>query len=363
MRSKIQHSFHELPESSHVSLRDSIISHIEHIKLDTDPIIAKQLCLALSNLILLMAAWTKPIEDLLTKFTTNPDSIQPLLLTLRYIPEEIDSRHLRLGDNRRKQIIKEIEMSSPVVLTFLQKCLVEFDSSLVQRVQLDVISCFTSWVKMNCIPLNEVANAAVFFYAFQILMNPANSTEKQLDTASDCICAVLESIDLLKTTPELEKTVFDGMLQLEQPYRVSLDIEDPDKSMVLCRIFTVVAETFLPRMINNSTATTPHYTIKVLDSLIMCVGHFDFEVAQITFNVWYKLSEELYQKNNEELTHLFERHIERLIEALYKHCQLDTDHEGLIEEENSFSVSYAFTRCFCSNTSCLVVLGIPSQSL
>ena len=341
MRSKIQHSFNELPESSHVSLRDSIISHIENIKLDTDPIITKQLCLALSNLILLMASWNNPLDDLLAKFTTNPDSIQPLLLTLRYIPEEIDSRYLRLGDNRRKQILKDIEKSSPIVLNFLQKCLIEYDSTMIQRLQFDTISCFTSWEKMKCIPLSEAASSTVFNYAFQILMNPAGSSEKQLDIASDCICAVLESIDLEKTSPELEKTIFDGLLQLEQSYKVSLDIEDPDKSMVLCRIFTVVAETFLTRMINNSTPSTPHYTIKVLDSLIMCVGHFDFEVAQITFNVWYKLSEDLYQKNNEELTQLFERYIERLIEALYKHCQLDSDHEGLIEDENSFSVSYS----------------------
>lgn len=343
MRSKVQHSFHELPEASHVSLRDSVISHIENITVDTDPTIVKQLCLALSNLVLLMASWQNPIEDLLARFTSNSGLLQPLLLTLRYIPEEIESRYLRLGDNRRKQVLKNIETSSPIVLSFLQKCLeAKCHSEMNQRIQLDTISCFTSWVKMKCIPLSEAASAAVFNYAFQILMNPASVTEKQLDAASDCICAVLELIDLEKNSHQLEKTVFDGMLQLEQAYKVSLDIEDPDKSMVLCRIFTVVAETYLPRMINESTKLTPHYTLKVLDSLIMCVGHFDFEVAQITFNVWYKLSEDLYQKNTEELTQLFEKYIERLIEALYKHCQLDSDHEGLIVEESSFAVSYFY---------------------
>lgn len=80
--------------------------------------------------------------------------------------------------------------------------------------------------------------------------------------------------------------------------------------------------------------------MKSLDSLIMCVRHFDFEVAQITFNVWYKLSEDLYQKNSDELTKLFEKYVERLIESLYKHCELDADHEGLIDDENSFSVSF-----------------------
>jgi transportin-3 len=340
MRTKIQHSFHELPESAHVSLRDSIISHIEHITLDTNPIITKQLCLALSNLILLMASWQKPIESLLEKFASSPDTIQPLLITLTFIPEEIDARYLRLGDNRRKQVLKELEMSSPVLLNFLQSCLMTNDSAIVQRIQLDIINCFTSWVKMNCVPLPEAAAAFVFSCAFQILMNPASSDEKHLDVASDCICAVLESIDLEKTTPELEKTIFMGIMQLERAYQDSVSHEDADKSMVLCRIFTVMAETYLPRMVNNSTLAEPHYTIKALDSLIMCVGHFDFEVAQITFNVWYKLSEELYQKNNDDLTKLFERYVERLIEALYKHCQLDADHEGLIDDENSFSVSF-----------------------
>lgn len=340
MRSKIQHSFHELPESAHVSLRDSIIVHIEHISMDTSPIITRQLCLALSNLILLMASWQKPIDCLLEKFGSSPDSIQPLLFTLTFIPEEIDARYLRLGDNRRKQVLKELEMSSPVVLNFLQNCLMNNDSTFVQRIQLDIINCFTSWVKMNCIMLADAAGAVVFSYAFQILMNPAGSSEKQLDVASDCICAVLESIDLEKTTPELEENIFMGIMQLERAYQESVAHEDADKSMVLCRIFTVVAETFLHRMVNGSTPESPHYTIKALDCLNMCVGHFDFEVAQITFNVWYKLSEELYQKTNDDLTKLFARHIERLIEALYKHCQLDADHEGLIDTENSFSVSF-----------------------
>ncbi|CRK91246.1 CLUMA_CG004926, isoform A [Clunio marinus] len=175
MRSKIQHSFHELPESSHTSLRDSIVSHIEHITLETNPIITKQLCLALSNLVLLMASWEKPIEFLLEKFSSKHDSIQPLLLTLTYIPEELDARYLRLGDNRRKQIIKELESSSPILINFLQSCLTNSDGAFAQKIQIDVISCFTSWVKMNCIPLSDASGSYVFSYAFQILVNPAVS--------------------------------------------------------------------------------------------------------------------------------------------------------------------------------------------
>jgi len=50
------------------------------------------------------------------------------------------------------------------------------------------------------------------------------------------------------------------------------------------------------------------------------------QVAGITFNLWYRLSEELYQKNNDVLTALFKPYVERLIGALCRHCQMEPDH-------------------------------------
>ncbi|KAG5683629.1 hypothetical protein PVAND_012902 [Polypedilum vanderplanki] len=337
LRSKIQHSFHELHESDYISLRDSIIAHIEHITPDTNPTIAKQLCLALADLLLLMASWMKPVDDLIKKFSQKTDSIQPLLMLLTFIPEELDARYLRIGENRRKQILNELDTSSPIILSFLQSCLMINDTSILQHIYVDVIQCFTAWVKMDCINLTDAAVSPVFSYAFKILTSPPSTTdEKQLEVASDCVCAILEAIVLERTTEEIEKNIFLGVLQLEHAYNEAVAQEDVDKCMVLCRIFTVMAETFLPRIVNSSTPSNPHYTIKALDVLIMCVGHYDFELAQITFSVWYKLSEELYQKNDDNHTAIFENHIERLIEALFKHCQLDADHEGLINEEDTF---------------------------
>lgn len=285
-----------------------------------------------------MATWQKPIECLLEKFTKNSHSIQPLLLTLNYIPEEIDSKHLRLGENRRREFTKELELCAPVVLNFLQTCLMNENAQFPKSIDLDVVACFTAWIKMNTISVEAAASSAVFAYAFQMLANPSMNDEKTLDIASDCICAVIESMEMSKISEETEKSIFFGIMQLNQVYQDSVRNEDADKSMVLCRTFTVVAETFLCRMV-NSKPDAPHYSMQVLDSLVACVRHFDYEVAQITFNVWYKLSEDLYHKDNEHLSRLFERYIEQLIEALFKHCQIDADQEGLIEEGTQFHVS------------------------
>ena len=107
----------------------------------------------------------------------------------------------------------------------------------------------------------------------------------------------------------------------------------------LCRIFTEMAETFLYHMVHQPNLGLG--LLSMLDILLECVAHPDYEVsevelvmafkfancqiADITFNVWYRLSEELLRQNDDRLNKLFMPYIERLISLLCKHCQLDED--------------------------------------
>lgn len=50
----------------------------------------------------------------------------------------------------------------------------------------------------------------------------------------------------------------------------------------------------------------------------------------------YVLSEELYQKNEQVLSRLFSPYIERLITALCRHCQMEPDHDGLLDDNDDF---------------------------
>lgn len=54
------------------------------------------------------------------------------------------------------------------------------------------------------------------------------------------------------------------------------------------------------------------------------------QVAEITFNFWYKLSEVLYRKNCDNVNEQFKPYVERLIEALYRHCQIEPDHVSIV---------------------------------
>lgn len=67
-------------------------------------------------------------------------------------------------------------------------------------------------------------------------------------------------------------------------------------------------------------------TFRVSSSFAKIVFVLFFQVLLITFNLWFRLSEELYKINDETLTAIFKPYFEQLIGALYKHCMIDTDH-------------------------------------
>ncbi|MPC18825.1 Transportin-3 [Portunus trituberculatus] len=180
LRTKIQLYFGELPVEAHASLRASMLEHMSHITEHTYQGIATQLCVALADLALHMASWSDPIGDLITQFgpESSKPNLVPLLEVLIALPEELHSRQLRLGLNRRKQ-------------------------------------------------LDEYFHSQV-----------------------------------------------------------------------------------------------PNIT-KIL-------------VAEITFNFWYKLSEVLYKKNCDNVNEQFKPYVERLIEALYRHCQMEPDHDTILAQQDDF---------------------------
>ncbi|XP_058057355.1 transportin-3 isoform X1 [Anopheles bellator] len=333
MRNKIQTSFHELPETAHESLRQSLLEHISHITLETKSVIVTQLSLALADLALLMSSWNKPVATLLERFSSNANMMFALLELLTLIPEEVNSRHLRLGANRRKEILQELEADSTMVVEYLTMCLMNGNDSELLRSK--ILKCFTSWVQVNAFKLPEISDSMIIMYCFQLLSN-INCSPELHEAATDALCSLLQCMEVNNTHGGLDEKLFSGILCLEEVYNMSVAQEDLDKSMNFCRLFTVLVESNLTRMVAGSDAETPHYSTKALDLVLNCVGHYDYEVAEITFNMWYRLSEDLYQRNNFLLTAHFKPYVERLIAALYKHSQLDSDHDGLVEEGGSF---------------------------
>ncbi|KAL0267137.1 UNVERIFIED_CONTAM: hypothetical protein PYX00_009490 [Menopon gallinae] len=333
MRTKIQYSFHELPAESHTSLRDSLIQHLEQMNdLTTNSVIITQLCLGLAALSLQMSSWEKPILDLISRFGER--FVWPLLEIMTALPEEVNSESLRLGDNRRQQICNELSTCSPTVIEYLKMCLRNTDDP---QIHTKVFRCFTSWVSVKAISLNDVTDNLIVIHAFNILQNNHQSYKQLHGVATDCVCKLLQTLEDNNNQLALEEQLFRGVMALEDSYHLAVAHEDDEGCMNYCRIFTELGESFLDKIVKNSSSDKSHYALKVLDLVLMCVGHHEYEVAEITFNLWYRLSEDLYEKNDDSLTLVFKPYVERLIESLCRHSRMEPDHEGLLHDADDFS--------------------------
>lgn len=103
-----------------MSLRDSLLEHLQNVDEQMSSAILTQLCLALADLILLMPQWKGAINDLMLKL--KPTKPWALLEVLCVLAEEVSSRKLRLGANRRNEITEELKLQAPQVNEFLKAC-------------------------------------------------------------------------------------------------------------------------------------------------------------------------------------------------------------------------------------------------
>lgn len=108
------------------------------------------------------------------------------------------------------------------------------------------------------------------------------------EAATDCICVILLALEENSNTrsgqnnsiqlQQLQLCLFTSVMGLEQPFHLSVAHEYLEKSINYCRIFTELAETFLETIVAGCSGVRQHYAIKILDFVLTCVGHHDYEV-------------------------------------------------------------------------------------
>ncbi|KAI8422854.1 hypothetical protein MSG28_006596 [Choristoneura fumiferana] len=333
MRSKVQHNLSELPEEARVSLRDSLVAHLSGDLPETSQPILTQLCLALADLALQMPSWQNCTSDLIKSFSNKNNTA--LLEILTVLPQEIDSVSLKLGENRREDIRNELRSNTDLVTMFLKESITNTQNT---QLALKIIKCMTSWIQVKAINIQEVPQNAVIAYCLQVLRD-YNCINTLHDAASDCLCSLLHSLEENNNNEDIERLLFDSIAALEECYHIAVAHEEEEKAANFARIFTELGETFLEKIIAATASGQTHFAMRALELVLVCVGHHDYEVAEITFNLWYRLSEDVYRRDYQPLSDAFKPHIERLIEALARHCQCEPDHTQLPEEGDDFYVN------------------------
>ncbi|XP_078481112.1 transportin-3-like [Ciona intestinalis] len=330
MRTKILFSFRELPPETHESLKESLLNHIEQLA-NMSPILTTQLCLAVSDLALQMPSWKMPAVTFMQKYGKEQSSLSYLLELLTVLPEEVNNKSLRLGANRRSEIIDQMEDSAPMVVELLKTYIgAVSDEKLLSK----IFKCLGSWFYLGVLPGNHVARSKLLEVPFSVLKDISMSSSLY-ESACDCVCAALYSTEDVTKNSDLVQLLFEGTHSLREAYHSAIAHEDTDKCLNLCRVFTELAESLLEMLVNMPGDGLGD--LVTLDLLLLCNGHCQYEVAEITFNLWYRLSEMLYSSNEDIVRQVFGPYIERLICSLVRHCQMEPDNDKVLDDSNDFS--------------------------
>ncbi|XP_077867063.1 transportin-3-like [Saccoglossus kowalevskii] len=111
-----------------------------------------------------------------------------LLEFLTVMPEEVHSRPLRLGANRRDEITTELSESVSMTISMLTTCVEMYAADF--RLLTKVFKCLASWFNLGVVPAELIAQSKLILAPFHVLLNRETPTFLH-EASTDCICAAL----------------------------------------------------------------------------------------------------------------------------------------------------------------------------
>ncbi|KAK0395025.1 hypothetical protein QR680_001072 [Steinernema hermaphroditum] len=337
MRQKILFDFKELPVDSYGSLRDSLITHLLKVNCtdSKESVIMTQLCLALVDLYLQVPNWPNFIAELLSKFSNNQnDRTLILLCLLKVCPEEARNQQVRVGQNRRNEVEAELAIVTSEVLNFLAHLCHTYQKNedIIRR----SILCLSSWLQNPQVPTNQLADNPILQSTLTVLQNP-NATEFEvLDAASECISSALYRVEDVDANQAFAKVLQAGVFKMIDAYKRAEEAEDYNKMQHYGRVFVEAGETFLECVV-RCPGPCGLGDLRTFDLMILLVESRELQLLDMTFNVWYRLSEYLFQGiDDDDVLSVFKPYVKRYLQALLKHCRYEAETTELPDPNDDF---------------------------
>lgn len=166
LKQKLQDEFCDLPATSHDSLRQSLMENL--LRFRSGPAnVRTQLCLAISTLAVQMERWSSVVQSLVQCFDASPESAQSLLVLLTVLPEEADSKQIKVSHARRRAFRDELRACTPSTLSVLHDVLIRLGSSN-EAVLSQLLTAFGSWVRLGGMSSEAIASHPLFAATLQV---------------------------------------------------------------------------------------------------------------------------------------------------------------------------------------------------
>ena len=292
MRTKIQYDWPELPPESHASLRASLLAHILRFGVGPQAVLT-QLSLAVGVLALHMDEWhSTVVTDLITSLTTPPEQAMAklpcLLELLTVLPEEAENYKVGVLPRSRENFRAMLRTNSPQVFQLLgevcKQCQSQANTAEGQALLERMLRATATWLRHHAPESDQLAALPVLPFCFDAL-----GLEPVFDAASDMIVELVHTAAAAEEAPHLVPPIAERVLTLVARYDNAVAAEDIESARAYCRIFAEAGEQFLRVLIRQPE----QWALPMARAVLRGAEHPEPEVAEITFNFWYVLSEEL----------------------------------------------------------------------
>ena len=208
--------------------------------------------------------------------------------------------------SRREQFRELLRESGPAVLQLLSQVrhvdatsaaaprgrLITFRSLVPQvcdqcRADTDLMNsmlgCTASWLRHGSVPSELLAPGPFVPFGFAALSSP-----NLFDAAVDLLVEAVHYSHDHAEHGALIGAIVPEVVKLVPRYDAAVADDDVDAARALCRLFTETGEQYLHLLLQNSDAA-----LAVGGAVLRGAQHAEPEVAEITFNFWYILAQEI----------------------------------------------------------------------
>ena len=275
---------------------------------------------------ILVPNWTNPIEELVSQISEPNVTVEILICLV----EELEGKRIKIDIKRREWLSNYLNQISPQVMNLLNVTLHQAKLNHQQNTQLSerliskVYRGLGTWLRIVYNHDDITLIEPILSNIFESLVD-TNCPDNIHEIAADTVCEAAILCEDYEKYQQLAHYLLTKVYELENAYHQAVALEEFGMLINFTRIFTDLAESLVDPVILNEGDQS-----KLLHLLLNCVGHYDLEIVEITFHFWYRFSELIYKRQLKTFTQV----CVRLLTGLTKHCEIENDAEGILENKS-----------------------------
>ncbi|KAL6078700.1 Importin-13 [Balamuthia mandrillaris] len=195
------------------------------------------------------------------------------------------------------------------------------------------MACLSSWFSYG-ISVSEVLESNLLPKTFLALsrMQAARDLKTQvaLKRGIEALNGAL-SLPSLSKYPSALGLFTEGLVSLQSIYMVAVEQEDEDICRSFCELLVTFGENFTSYLL-----TCGSHGLTLLEMLLLCLEHPNFEVAQQTLSFWYDLEEAVRDASEQNVKQTFAPFFVQLTKVLLSRVVIPADRSLDNDERTAF---------------------------